>query len=307
MLPMPSQVVIRPGWEWLLRAQGLDTVAGVYACTGGTVFTRTPSTEVRRVELSLPVPATASAPPSGSGLGLGLGEPAVPRVVFIKKYWIRKRSQLWSGMFRGTFFGMPKVRREFYNLERLRGWGLDAPAGVAFGEERRMGWLVRSFLISEAVPDPVPLQVHIRDRLRSLPSAEARAGRRQLIDRLASYTRRLHGHRFVHHDYFWRNILLEGESLEHFHLIDAHKGRGWYPGEDRRARARDLAALDAPAPWFFRRTERLRFFLRYLDIARLDAEGRCLLRATLRLAEPQREKQRKRTANPLGRQDKPSG
>ena len=285
MLPLQSKVVVSPGWEESLRAQGLDTVEGVYRFRGGEVFAHAPSTEVRRVELPTPASSSpASARSSASG----------PRVIFIKKYWIQERSQLWSGMLRGTFLGVPKVRREFRNLERLRAWNLDAPAAVAFGEDRRAGWLLRSFLISEAVPDALPLQVFIRERLASLPPAEAAVRRLELIDRLADCTRRLHANRFVHHDYFWRNILLHGESLEHFFLIDAHKGRAWIPGGERRGRASDLAALDAPAPWFFRRTERLRFFLRYLGRPRLDAPGRRLLRATLALAQPMREKQLRR-------------
>jgi aminoglycoside/choline kinase family phosphotransferase len=32
--------------------------------------------------------------------------------------------------------------------------------------------------------------------------------RAQMLERLADATRRLHDRHFVHHDYFWRNILL---------------------------------------------------------------------------------------------------
>jgi hypothetical protein len=270
---LQTKTFIAPGWGEALRTHRLETVEGVYAFAGGEVFAQSGSTEVRRVELG---PETSR------------------RVVFIKKYWIQHRSQLWNGMFRGTFLGVPKVRREFRNLERLRRWCLDAPLAVAFGEERRAGWLMRSFLISEAVPDPMPLHLFIRNRLTSLPFAEARTRRIELIERLADSTRRLHEHRFVHHDYFWRNILLSGESLEHFFLIDAHKGRTWYPGEALRGRAKDLAALDAPAPWYFRRTERLRFLLRYLGQTRLNSSAKQLARLSLRLARPMREKQLQR-------------
>jgi tRNA A-37 threonylcarbamoyl transferase component Bud32 len=273
MLGHRQRTVIAPGWEELLRAEGLDTVAGVYRLTAGQVFLRTGSTEVRRVEL-------------GSGPGA--------RTVFIKKYWIGRTAQLWSGMFRGTFLGTPKARREYENLRLLRQWELDAPAPVAFGEERSAGWLMRSFLISEAVPDPMPLHVFIRDRLPSLPAAEAARERAKLLERLADATRRLHDRHFVHHDYFWRNILLSQARTEHFFLIDAHKGRSWYPGESRRARARDLAALDAPAAQFFRQTERLRFFLRYCGCQRLDRPAKRLLRLVLRLAAPMRDKQLRR-------------
>ena len=121
-----------------------------------------------------------------------------------------------------------------------------------------------------------------------------RQARRTLVENLAAYTRRLHERHFVHHDYFWRNILLTGRSLEHFFLIDAHKGRTWRTWEERRARARDLAALDAPAPHFFRRSERLRFFLLYRGRRTLDSADKALLRQTLRLAEPMRERQLRR-------------
>jgi len=85
---------------------------------------------------------------------------------------------------------------------------------------------------------------------------------------------------------FWRNILISGNSLDRFYLIDAHKG-----GVRRGNRADDLAALDSPAPAFFRRTERLRFFLRYLNHQRLTAADKALARRALKRAEPLRDKQ----------------
>jgi tRNA A-37 threonylcarbamoyl transferase component Bud32 len=269
-----AKTIITQGWETILRNHGLDTVEGVYRLGSGQVVTHSGSTEVRRVDV-------------GSG--------ADTRTIFIKKYWITKPSQLWSGMFRGTFFGRSKARREYHNLARLRAWGLDAPEPVAYGEERLARWLMRSYLISHGVPQPVPLQVFIGSHLAALPPKEARASRRELVENLADYTRRLHEHRFVHHDYFWRNILISGHDLRRFHLIDAHKGRLWLPGEDPGARARDLAALDAPAAHYFRRSERLRFFLRYLGQPKLRARDKELLRQTLHLAAPMREKQLRRT------------
>ena len=129
---------------------------------------------------------------------------------------------------------------------------------------------MRSCLISEAVPEAGGLDAWIRDGRRDLAS-------------LADYVRRLHEHHFIHHDLFWRNILVSGHR---YYLIDAHKG-----GYRRGSVAQDLATLDAPAPWFFRRAERLRFFLRYRDHPRLTAADKKLLRRVLRLAEPLRAKQ----------------
>lgn len=272
-MSLRARTVITAGWEPLLRAHGLESVEGVYRLDSGRVITRSGSVEVRQVEL---------------------GRGAEARTVFIKKYWIGKPSQLWSGMFRGTFFGRSKARCEYENLLRLRSWNLDAPQAVAFGEERRAGWLLRSFLISESVPDPQPLHLFIRQHAVGTSSDQSRRTRRELIERLAACTSRLHAQGFVHHDYFWRNILLSGSSLEHFHLIDAHKGRCWRPWQEMSARAQDLAALDAPAPHFFRRSERLRFFLLYRGHSRLDAQDKALLRLVLDKAAPQRERQLRR-------------
>lgn len=266
-------MIVAPGWEDFLRSRGLSSVEAVYRLAGGQVVTRSGSTEVRCIDLE---------------------DGETTRTVFVKKYWAPSRRQLWSGALRGTLLGHSKVRREFNNLVRLRAWGFDAPSPVAYGEERRAGWLVRSFLITEGVPDPLPLDVFIRDFMSLQPAPQRHRTRRELIQRLADYTRRLHDHQFVHHDYFWRNILLSASSLEHFWLTDSHKGRVWLPGTQARSRAKDLAALDAPAARFFRRTERLRFFLGYTGHTRLTRHDKRLIRLVLRLATPLREHQVRR-------------
>ncbi|MBI3853804.1 MAG: hypothetical protein HY298_26565 [Verrucomicrobia bacterium] len=268
------KIVTTPEWDTLLSAHHLNTVAGVYALNDDAqVIKRSDSSEVRRAAL-----------PHGTQV----------HTLIIKKYWVTKTSQLWSGFWRGTFLGRSKVRREFENLERLRVWGLDAPAPVAYGEERRARWLRRAFLISECVAEPLPLDLFIRDHLPSLPDAERGRMRRELIQRLADYTKRLHTHHFVHHDYFWRNIILSGKRLTRFFLIDAHKGRVWPSWAAQASRAKDLATLDTPATHFFRRTERLRFFLRYVGHDSLTKEDKKLLRRALRIASPLRERQYRR-------------
>src|SRR2546422_1975651 len=57
-----------------------------------TLFRSSTSTEVRRVAFG-------------------------KRVVFIKKYWVTKRSQILSGVTRGVVFGTSKVRREYDRSE----------------------------------------------------------------------------------------------------------------------------------------------------------------------------------------------
>lgn len=266
-------IQINPDWQPLLKGHKLETVAAVYDRKDGETVTRSGSTEVRRIQL---------------------GDGSETRTLFIKKYWISRNAQIWSGLFRGVFFGQSKARREFMNLGRLRKWGLDAPAPVAFGEERRAGCVVRSFLISEGVRDPMPLDRFIRDWLPAQSLGQQRALRRELINKLAAYTRRMHEHHFVHHDYFWRNIILSGPTLKQFNLIDAHKGRVWPAWSEQHSRAKDLAALDSAAPHFFRRTERLGFLHACLGRKKLTPQDKDFVRLVLKIATPMRERQLRR-------------
>jgi tRNA A-37 threonylcarbamoyl transferase component Bud32 len=266
-MPSRENVTIAPEWQELLRQRGLLTVDAVYRFHEGTVLKGGTATELRRVELR---------------------DERQTHILYIKKYWYPTSKLRWSGFYRGTFFGISKVRREYENLARLREWGLDAPAPVAYGEERRNRWLYRSYLVSEGVPSPLPLDLFIRDVLPTMSAPDRRKQQRELIGKLADYTRRLHEHHFVHHDYFWRNILLSGKSFARFFLIDSHKGRCWKSWAEERGRAKDLATLDSPAPWYFRRSERLRFFLAYRGHTRLTTTDKDLLRLVLKLAEPMR-------------------
>jgi tRNA A-37 threonylcarbamoyl transferase component Bud32 len=273
-MALRQKIIIAPGWHELLRKYGLDRMDALYApLKGGAVLKSGRATEVQRMQLA-----------DGTAM----------RTLYIKKYWYPTARVRWSGFYRGTFLGKSKVRTEFENLARLREWGLDAPTPVAYGEERSGRWLHRSFLISEGVTEPLPLDLFVTQHLPGLGTDERKRLQREMIERLADYTRRMHEHRFVHHDYFWRNILLSGASLGHFFLIDSHKGRCWKPWTETQSRAKDLATLDAPAPGFFRRTERLRFFLRYRGHLNLTKEDKALIRLVLRLAEPMRATQLRR-------------
>lgn len=259
-----------PGWEVRLRAAGLETFEPAFLCEQGTVVRRSGSSEVRRVEIEVA---------------------GARQVLFLKKSWVTRWAQLRSRVFRGMFFGASQVRREFANLERLHTWQLTEATPVAFGEERRAGWLWRSFLITTGIPEPMSVDAFIRDVLPRLPGAAGRSGRHELLRQVARLTRVLHARQFTHGDLYWRNLVIADNDPAQLSLIDMPRGRQHLRELGIAARAADLAALDAPAPWFFRRTERLRFLLDYRQTRRLDADGKKLIRQVLKLAEPMRRKQ----------------
>ena len=257
-----------PGWEARLRAAGLNSFEPAFLGDQGTVVRRSGSSEVRRVEVE-----------------------GARQVLFLKKSWVTRWAQLRSRVFRGMLFGASQVRREFANLARLHEWQLTEAMPLAFGEERRAGWLWRSFLITTGIAEPMPVDAFIRDVLPRLAGAERRSVRGELLRQVARLTRVMHARQFTHGDLYWRNLVIAGNELARLSLIDMPRGRSHRRELSVAARASDLAALDAPAPRFFRRSERLRFLLDYRQTRRLDAGGKELIRQVLKAAEPMRRKQ----------------
>jgi len=257
-----------PGWEARLRAAGLNSFEPAFLGEQGTVVRRSGSSEVRRVEVE-----------------------GARQVLFLKKSWVTRWAQLRSRVFRGMLFGASQVRREFANLARLHEWQLTEAMPVAFGEERRAGWLWRSFLITTGIAEPMPVDAFIRDVLPRLAGAERRSVRGELLRQVARLTRVMHARQFTHGDLYWRNLVIAGNELARLSLIDMPRGRSHRRELSVAARASDLAALDAPAQRFFRRSERLRFLLDYRQTRRLDAGGKELIRQVLKAAEPMRRKQ----------------
>ena len=60
-------------------------------------------------------------------------------------------------------------------------------------------------------------------------------------------------------------------DVPHVHFIDCPNGGFWWGPFLRYRIVKDLACLDKVAKYALRRTQRLRFFLSYLGVARLPA------------------------------------
>jgi len=261
-----NQVVTAPDWQARLQARQLDSVEAVYALQTGRVLK-----PARRRKCGVS---------NGSNHGLR-------RELYVKKYWYPNFRDRWSGMYRGTFFGTSKVRREFENLARLRAWGLDAPVPVAYGEERPGGVVASVVLISEGIHDPLSLDLSFATGCRCCPRRNGVKCGAKLIRRLAvtrgGCTNIARPSRLLlaKHTSQWP---FAGAFLPH----RLPQGRCWKPWMEMHCRAKDLATLDAPAPSFFRRTERLRFFLPLPWQRRLTRDDKHLLRHILRVAQPMR-------------------
>jgi hypothetical protein len=172
------------------------------------------------------------------------------------------------------FLGRPsKARCEFRNYGVLTSLGVRCAQRIAWGEDRTgLGRLRRAFILTQAVPNAVPLLEYIRNPRHRACALAPRDLVRRLAGELAQMTRVIHQAGFFHNDLVWRNILvttaLDGSPT--LWWIDCPRGHFVATGWRRsRFRIKDLASLDKSAARWCSPTVRLRFLLDYLAIPRL--------------------------------------
>lgn len=151
-----------------------------------------------------------------------------------------------------------KARREAENFTVLRHrCGLPVPTVVCIGARRRLGALVRSFILTLELPASSPL-AEAWDR--------APADRAELLARSPGVVARMHAAGFVHLDLRWRNILVccEGDRPVEFAPIDCVRGglRRSRLGREH-GRLRDLSSLYKDARLQLTQSQLLRWYLAY--------------------------------------------
>jgi hypothetical protein len=136
--------------------------------------------------------------------------------VFFKQY--EYAPPAWS--FQGR---RSKARYEFENYSTLDRFGLPVAGHMACGEERDgLGRLRRAFILTRAGPEAQTLVEFVRWHCPD------RATRDKLLQQLAAAARTMHAGDFFHHDFVWRNILVN-RAPEGTPLIDCPRGgvRRW--------------------------------------------------------------------------------
>ena len=265
---------IDPSWTALLVRHDIGSLGSLLNLEEGVLVESANGSEVWRVSVS--------------------DRAGVERVFYLKKYFVHNFKRLRSEFLKGAFFGRSKAKREFDNLERLRGFDIDVTAPVAFGEERSLGRLTRCFLMTEEVPESRNLDEVLMKELPAMPARLAKSARETLIVRLAEATRKMHRNGFVHRGFFFRNILISGNRFNRIFVFDAPRGRKWPEWLLGRKPEKDLATIDSAATVFFRQTERLRFYLKYHEIERLTPKHKLNIVRILERAEPLRARQIRR-------------
>lgn len=161
-----------------------------------------------------------------------------------KRFWYPTAADRWRGFLRTTCLARSRVEGEARALEQLAALGLQPRLFVAFGERRRAGFLLDSFLCLRELPS-LPLD-------RCLADA-ARAGERvALVTRLADHVAAWHRAGFVDRDLHLRNFLVADDgSLAKIDSPFARR-RSWPWRRFRQQRewaalAAELVAVGGPA------------------------------------------------------------
>ncbi|MFT0213460.1 lipopolysaccharide kinase InaA family protein [Pseudomonas sp. F1_0610] len=166
----------------------------------------------------------------------------------------------------------PRIKNEWQNLRRFSKWGIPTAEVVAFGLERRGMSFVRGAVVTKGI-------ANTQDLADLANSKDARLNSPQWVElisqQVADITRRLHSHNFSHNDLKWRNILVDKDNK--VYLIDCPTGMFWYGPFLQHRIIKDLACLDKVAKMVLSNTQRLRFYLAYVQRKSLIAQDKKII------------------------------
>ncbi len=177
-------------------------------------------------------------------------------------YYVKRYRSNGTGL--RAWHPKPRVKAEWQNLQHFADWGIPTAKVVARGMERTMGAFVRGAMITREIPGTRDLSDLAWEKDACLQDAE---WVRQVSFQVADFTRVMHQHRFVHNDLKWRNILIDQQPKAF--LIDCPTGGFWWGPLLQYRIIKDLACLDKVAKYQLSRSQRLRFYLHYVQRQRL--------------------------------------
>jgi heptose I phosphotransferase len=270
---------VHPAFAALLARHGLADCETLFGIEAGTPLRRLKTRENWRVDLS--------------------DEAGRITTLYLKKHHVRtlaSRFRAWLG-FRAP---ATPARAEAERTEQLAALGIPTMTVAAYAERLRPeGTLVAAFL-TEELTGFEQLDLFLPRRFAGRDDAALR----QLIGQVADLAGRFHRLGFNHRDLYTCHFFVkeENQAIENgrrgslslstldsrlstpfaVHLIDLQRVQRWPAWLRRRWVIKDLAQLAYSCPpRLIGATERMRFFKRYLGIARLDVAAKRLARAVL--------------------------
>ena len=197
-----------------------------------------------------------------------------------RHYYIKAYDKSGKGIRR--YLGRSRIRAEWENLELIAKMNIPTLEWVAFGEEKKLLGSKKGVLVTRDLPGVEDLEAIANSETSALQQ-----GRwiNSVSQKLSSYVRIMHDHNFVHGDLKWRNILVNRSDPTEVYVFDCPQGRR-LPGVVlapvlNRAKIKDLACLDKVAKYKLRRTQRMRFYLSYSGLEKLNRKHKARIRRIL--------------------------
>ena len=175
-----------------------------------------------------------------------------------------------------------RVQKEWRNLLAFQAWGIPTARLAAYGSERCCGGFRRGAVVTEEIRDTTDLA-----KLALQNDARLRDRRwvGEVSTQVARITRRMHDAGFAHNDLKWRNLLVTSGDRPQVYLIDCPSGSYWWEPFLSYRIVKDLACLDKVAKYHLTRTQRLRFYLRYVQRERLTVDDKKRVRRIVKFFE----------------------
>ncbi len=232
-----------------IRQLGLCSLEDVFSFTGGKNLYKKELTAWRsRTEISLP-----------DGTRWFLKRYTRPPVFVQIKNWFAHRSRQLTACC------------DFLPAERLQNAGIQTPTVLAFGGKWNGLFEEKSFVLTLEIPQGQSLETKLPDCFYN-GGTENRRGKLAFINRLADFARTFHDTGFCHRDFYLCHIFLSRRG--DLYLIDLQRTfRPFF--FKKRWKLKDITQLYYSASGnLVSRTDRLRFYLRYLVKEKLSAGDR---------------------------------
>ncbi|MBN2315295.1 MAG: lipopolysaccharide heptosyltransferase II [Sedimentisphaerales bacterium] len=211
-----------------------------------------------------------------------LSDSPQPTTVFLKRYdsppilsqlknWLSARSRKSCAVI------------EFTAIQELSATGIGVPKVISYGECWSRLFEKKSLLITEKIPDADSIERELPECFDGKATKDKLRLRRDFIARSASFIKKFHETDYRHRDLYFSHIFYDDAG--HFFLIDL--ARAFKPMLlGQRYRVKDLAQIYYSAPGrYFSKTDRLRFYIGYMNRRRLTPEDKAIIRRVAQKAD----------------------
>lgn len=178
---------------------------------------------------------------------------------FYKEFFFRNFRDRLSVLFRES-----RAKRAWTGACILTDHELHTAMPVCLGEQRVLGIVKRSFLVTEGLPDAMEIEKYIKKYFSGNDDPKKVLRKRKFISLFGKTIGKMHSSGIFQGDLRERNVLVQEGDPQKIYLIDNERTRRYARLPDRK-RLKNLVQVNMNRSPVITLTDRLRFFYAYLD------------------------------------------